>query len=104
MYTLPHQFEFLSEEWLAEARAFLERELPARVPGIGPFSLSETFTDAPPHLQFPGDVASWSFSIDGPSVVVARGSRPDADLVVEGDYQAALTAAQRVGLDRARGG
>ena len=102
MYTLPHQFEFLSDEWLDEARAFLEHELLAR-PGIGPFSLSECFTDAPPHLGFPGDVATWSFSVDGQSVSVARQHRADADMVVEGDYQAALTTAQRVGLSRARG-
>ncbi len=97
MYTLPHQFEFLSDEWLAEARAYLERAIQAH-PGVGPFSVSECFTDAPPHLRFPDDVASWSFSFDGRSLTVGRETRPDADMVVEGDYQAALTAAQRVGL------
>jgi ectoine hydroxylase-related dioxygenase (phytanoyl-CoA dioxygenase family) len=97
MYTLPHQFEFLSDEWLAEARAFLEREL-EKDPRPAPFSLSETFTDTPPHLHFPGDVGGWSFSFDGQTVTVSRDTRTDADLVVEGDYQAALSSAQRVGL------
>ncbi len=97
MYTLPHQFEFLSDQWLDEARGFLEGELQLH-PGVAAFSLSESFTDAPPHLQFPGDVASWSFCWDGQSVTVARESRSNADMVVEGDYQAALSTAQRVGL------
>ena len=55
MYTLPHQFEFLSDEWLAEAKTFLARRLgPGGERPGGPFSLSERFSDAPPHLRLPG--------------------------------------------------
>ena len=56
MYTLPRQFELLSDAWLDEARTFLEREAREgrRLPA---FSLSERFTDAPPHLGLPDDVA-----------------------------------------------
>src|SRR5215207_1722711 len=99
MYTLPHQFEFFSDGWLAEARGYLERETAARKGQLaGPFSVSERFTDAPPHLQLPGDVAAWNFRYDGETVAVAREYDPDADLVVDGEYQAALTSAQRVGI------
>ena len=63
MHTLPHQFEFLSDAWLDEARAFLEREAAKERPIA--FSLSERFADAPPHLAFPGDVAAWTASWDG---------------------------------------
>ena len=99
VYTLPHQVEFFSDEWLDAARRFLEREVAARRDRLaGPFALSECFADAPPHLQLPDDVAAWSARYDGESVAVSRGVDPAADLLVEGDYQAALTSAQRVGI------
>ncbi len=99
VYTLPHQVEFFSDEWLDAARSFLEREVVARRDRLaGPFALSECFTDAPPHLQLPDGVAAWNARYDGESVTVSRGVDPAADLVVEGDYQAALTSAQRVGI------
>lgn len=100
MYTLPHQFEFFSDEWFAEARQFLAHEVERRRERLaGPFSFSECFTAAPPHLGLPGDVAAWHVRVDpATGVTVERGADPAADLVVEGDYQAALTAAQRVGI------
>lgn len=99
MYTLPHQFELLSDDWLDAARSFLEREVATRRARLaGPFSLSECFTDCPPHLQMPDDVAAWNARFDGEHVTVARGHDAAADLVVEGSYQAALTSAQRVGI------
>jgi hypothetical protein len=100
MITLPHHVEFLSDAWLEEARRFLTREAAHRKDALGgrPFSVSERFTDAPPHLKAPGDVAAWRLSYDGEAVQVDREFNADADLVVEGDYQAGLTAAQFVGL------
>lgn len=100
MITLPHHVEFLSDAWLAEARAFLEREVARRQDKLGdkPLSVSERFAHAPPHLGFSGNTASWSISYDGKTVSVVREFNPAADLVVEGDYQAALTMAQFVGL------
>jgi hypothetical protein len=99
VYTLPHQLEFLSDPWLDEARAYLTREIAARRDDLaGPFSVSERFTDAPPHLGLPDDVGAWSFSYDGEAATATRGFDAAADLVVEGDYQAALTSAQRVGI------
>src|SRR5690348_10798962 len=100
MITLPHHCEFLSDAWLEEARKFLERECGNRKERLAghSFSVSERFTDAPPHLKLADNVASWSMRYDGEKVAVSRAFDPSADAVVEGDYQAAVTAAQFVGL------
>ena len=96
MQTLPDRFELLSDAWLDEAKAWFE----ARRERLGdtPFSLSERLTDAPPHLKLPDDVASWTLRWDGGALSVARGYEASADAVTEADYQAALMAAQWVGL------
>lgn len=97
MVTLPHHCEYLSDRWLEEARSFLNAEL-ARQPGrIPPFAVNECFEAAPPHLEFPGHLAQWSARYDGAALTVSRELAPEPDLSVEGDYQAALTAAQAVG-------
>jgi hypothetical protein len=100
MITLPHRCEFLSDAWLDDARKFLERECKIRKEALGSrsFSLSEHFTQTPPHLKFENDAGAWSMRYDGESVSVAREFNESADMVVEGDYQAALTAAQFVGV------
>jgi hypothetical protein len=99
MYTLPHQCEFLSEQWLDEACAFLNREVTTRKARLrGPFCVSERFINAPPHLKFPDNVASWAMLYDGEKVSVCRDFNPDAFLKVEGDYQAGCTAAQVIGI------
>src|SRR5215813_8312498 len=100
MMNLPDRFEFLSDAWLDEARKFLERECKIRKERLGgrPFSVSERFDHAPPHLKFQNDVASWGMRYDGENVTVSRDFSQDANLTVEGDYQAALTAAQFVGI------
>jgi hypothetical protein len=95
MFTLPGQVQLLDDDWLDKTRRFLERELPAANPQ--PFTLSERLTDAPPHLGFDGDVAAWTLRWDGTAVTVERGADDTADVFVEGDYQAALTAAQQAG-------
>jgi hypothetical protein len=86
--------------WLDEARKFLERECRNRKERLGSrtFSVSERFTNAPPHLKFANGVATWSMRYDGDGVSVSRDFDHTADLVVEGGYQAALTAAQFVGM------
>jgi hypothetical protein len=97
---LPGRCEFLSDAWLDEARKFFDRECKHRKDQLGgrSFSLSERFTDAPPHLNFENNVASWNLRYDGENVTVGREFIPAADLTIEGDYQAALTAAQFVGV------
>jgi ectoine hydroxylase-related dioxygenase (phytanoyl-CoA dioxygenase family) len=100
MITLPHQFEYLSDAWLDEARKYLEHETVQKKERLGgrPFSLAERFTGAPPHLKFPDNVTAWSMRYDGETVTVSREFDSNADQVIEGDYQAALTGAQFVGL------
>lgn len=100
LITLPHHAEFLSERWLEEAEKFWREALPARTAKLGgrAFSVSERFTDAPPHLKLPGDIGGWSLRFDGEKATVARGFDADADLTVESDYQAALHLAQFVGV------
>ena len=100
MITLPERFEFLSDEWLEEARRFVERAAAQKKEQLGgrAFSVSERFTDAPPHMKFAGDVAAWSLRYDGETVSISRDFDANADMVVEGDYQAALSAAQFIGL------
>ena len=97
---LPGRFEFLSDAWLDEARKFLERECKNRKEQLGahPFSLSERFIDAPPHLKLDDNVGAWQMRYDGEKIAVTRGFDASADLTIEGDYQAALTSAQFVGV------
>jgi hypothetical protein len=105
MFTLPHHVEFLSHRWVEEARRFLagevpkvrERPAPAQRLQGRPFSVSGRFADAPPHLELPG-AGACTIRFDGEAFVVTRDFDPQADLVVEADYQAALTAAQMVGV------
>lgn len=98
--TLPHHVEFLSDRWLEEAERFLAETLPARKAQFAgrAFSLSERFTDAPPHLKLPGNVASWSLRFDGERATISREFEADSDLTLEADYQAALHLAQFVGV------
>jgi ectoine hydroxylase-related dioxygenase (phytanoyl-CoA dioxygenase family) len=97
---LPDRFEFLSDEWIDEARRLLVKGVEQRKEALAgqPFSLSERFTDAPPHLQLPGDVGAWTARYDGEAMSVARGFDPAADVVVEGDYQAGLAGGQFIGM------
>src|SRR5581483_3186810 len=62
------------------------------------FTLSERFTDAPPHLKLPGDIAAWTLRAGPDGAAVERGFAEDADVTVEADYQAALSLAQFVGV------
>jgi len=100
MITLPHHCEFLSDAWMQEAQQFLQRDLAMRKEKLAgrTFSVSERFTNAPPHLNLPNDVASWGMRYDGATLTVSRNFDERADLIVEGDYQAALAAAQFVGV------
>lgn len=106
MFTLPHHVEFLSDRWQAEARSYLagdhpkfkEVQTPAEKLRGRAFSVSGRFTDTPPHMNFPGAVASVSIRFDGVAFEVSDRFDPSAGMVVEADYQAALTGAQMVGI------
>jgi ectoine hydroxylase-related dioxygenase (phytanoyl-CoA dioxygenase family) len=80
--------ELLSDAWIDAARAYLE----ANVPSNATFSLSERFTDGPPHLP---DTA-WHIRVVDGRLDVGRGFDPEADLRIEGDYQAILAISQTV--------
>ena len=82
MITLPHRCEFLSDAWLDDARKFLERECRNRKEQLAgrAFSLSERFTDAPPHLKLPDDVGAWNVRYDGETLTVARDFDEHADV------------------------
>ena len=99
MITLPHHVELMSDAWLEKASSYLERETAQRRERLDgkPFSLSERLIHAPPHLKLPGDVAQWSMRYDGEKVSVSRSFDERADVVVEGEYQVALMAAQAIG-------
>lgn len=98
MYTLPDRFEFLSDPWIDEARRLLEKGIEQRKADLAPFSLSERFTDAPPHLQLPDNVGAWTARYDGETLTVTRGFDAAADVTVEGDYQAGLAGQQFIGM------
>jgi ectoine hydroxylase-related dioxygenase (phytanoyl-CoA dioxygenase family) len=100
MFQLPDRCEFLSDAWVDEARAFLQRQVEQKKDRLGgqPFSLSERFTDAPPHLGLPGNAGAWTGRYDGETMTVTRDFDEGADMVVEGDYQAGLAGAQFVGV------
>ena len=97
MITLPGQFEFLSDAWLEEARSFLQSKIAATNEGVEPFSISERFADAPPHLEFDDNIAQWQVCFADNTLTVSREFDATADLLVEGDYQAALMLAQTIG-------
>jgi ectoine hydroxylase-related dioxygenase (phytanoyl-CoA dioxygenase family) len=98
LITLPDRFEFLSDAWLEEARRFLTKASEQRKAELAPFSLSERFADAPPHMNLPDNAGAWTARWDGEALTVARGFDPAADVTVEGDYQAGLAGAQFVGM------
>ena len=98
MYTLADRFEFQSDAWLDETRRFLERAVEQRRAELAPFSLTERFTDAPPHLKLPGNVGAWNVRYDGGAVTVQHGFDADADVKVEGDYQAGIAGGQFIGM------
>jgi hypothetical protein len=98
MAQLPDRFEFQSDAWVDETRRFLEKAVEQRRDVLTPFSLTERFVDAPPHLQLPDNVGAWNVRYDGSAVTVRRGFDPDADVKVEGDYQAGIAGGQFIGM------
>jgi ectoine hydroxylase-related dioxygenase (phytanoyl-CoA dioxygenase family) len=98
MHTLPDRFEFLSDAWIDETRRFLEKAVEQRRDALAPFSLSERFADAPPHLKLENNVGAWNARYDGGAITVARGFDANADVVVEGDYQAGIAGGQFIGM------
>jgi hypothetical protein len=94
---LPHQCEFLSDAWLDRAREYLTDAIARSNAQLPAFSLTERFTNAPPHLGFADNVAQWSLDFDGSNLQVGRQELESPDILVEADYQAGIASAQVVG-------
>jgi len=94
---LPHQCEFLSDAWLAEANTYLQRHAPRLAAGLPPFCMAERFVDAPPHLGLPDNIAQWCVRWDGQMLHVGRDLPHDPQVLVTGSYSAGLFMAQIVG-------
>ena len=92
---LPHQCEFLSDQWLDQARIFLTAATASRT--LPPFSLVERFRNTPRHLGFENNLALWSATFDGQQLRVSRSQPNQPNVSVDGDYQAGLFVAQAVG-------
>lgn len=87
--------EFAGPAWIDIARQVLT-ELAAEHGEPGQVvSVSEAFTDAPPHLA-DGGVAAWHFTLNGKTAHVEAGEAPDSDIVIRADYQASLPGARLV--------
>lgn len=104
---LDERVEFLSRGWIATAEARLKASLGILRADLGgaELSLCEAFSDAPPHLGWPGNVAAWNLRIRDGAATVQPGIDESCAVQIRGDYQAILPIAQAVGptaLTRAR--
>ena len=89
------KFEFVSDEWIEQARIIL-KDLVFRFGEEGvTFSVCETFTDAPTNIDASG-IASSHFYINGKSVKVAIGKVKDTDVKINFDYKKASVIAKIV--------
>ena len=98
MEPLAHQLEYLSDRWLSIASETLTA-LTQQADDLPAFVISESLTNAPSHLGWPDNVASWSARFDGQGIVVDRTFVPTADWSRQGAYQAALIAGQTIGMN-----
>ncbi len=89
---ISERFEFVSEGWLESARSFLQGKLHKLDEKLttGRFAAVETYTDAPPHLQCPDDVATVHIVIKNGKLDVGYGRVANANLSVKGDYNRSL--------------
>ena len=87
------KFNFVSDEWVDQAKIILN-DLVSQfgVKGVS-FSVCETFFDAPQEIDASG-VASWHFYIDGKSVRVGKGKVEDVDVKINFDYVKASVIAK----------
>jgi hypothetical protein len=87
------KFEFVSNEWVNQAKIILN-DLVSQfgVEGVS-FSVCETFSDAPKEILTSG-IVSWHFYIDGKSVRVGKGKVEDVDVKINFDYAKASIIAK----------
>ena len=89
------KFEFVSDEWVEQARMILKDLVSKFGKEEINFSVCETFTNAPKKID-PSGIVSWCFYIKGNSVKVARGKADDTDVKINFDYQKASNIAKIV--------
>jgi ectoine hydroxylase-related dioxygenase (phytanoyl-CoA dioxygenase family) len=96
---LDERVEFLSDGWIAQAHARLRSSIQIYRHELGgaELSLCEAFSDAPPHLARPGNVAAWNVRIRGGDIAVRPGVDESCAVQIRGDYQTILPVAQAVG-------
>ena len=87
------KFEFVSNEWVNQAKIILN-DLVSQfgVEGVS-FSVCETLSDAPKEIHTSG-IVSWHFYIDGKSVRVGKGKVEDVDVKINFDYAKASIIAK----------
>lgn len=88
--------EFGSAAWVELARRHLQARLDACDDRVerARFSLSEAYSDPPPHLAGPDGRLAWFARMDGRDLEVGLGEIEGADMVVRGDYPAVLQIAR----------
>ena len=88
--------ELASPEWVELARTFLTDAVPemaTSAPDVA-FSICESFTNPPRHLDDGHNRSAWWFKIDGPHVEVEAGARTDLLIYYEAPYAEALPRAR----------
>ena len=93
------KFNFVSDEWVDQAKIILN-DLVTEFGKEGvSFSVCETFTDAPKDIDASG-IASWHFYIDGKEVCVGKGKKENTDVKINFDYVKANVIAKIIYTDK----
>ena len=92
---LSERVEFASREWAAEADRYLQAKVAAAGSALDGLScsLTERWQNAPPHLGWKDNVAGFSLRIADGGVEVGAGPAAEADVQIDGDYNAILPIA-----------
>ncbi len=95
------RLEFLSGAWIDAVRAYLEPRVAERRDALRGkrAAVCEIFTDAPPHLGYPDNVAAFHIAVDDGALTVAPGALQDADYRMQADYNQAHVIATAVFAD-----
>lgn len=87
------KFNFVSDEWVGQAKIILNDLVNEFGEEGVSFSVCETFIDAPKDIDASG-IASWHFYIDGKEVHVGKGKTEDTDVKINFDYAKANVIAK----------
>ena len=92
---LSERVEFASREWAAEADRYLQAKAAAAGSALDGLScsLTERWQNSPPHLGWKDNVAGFSLRIEDGRIEVGVGPAPEADVEIDGDYNAILPIA-----------